>query len=69
MSSTIIAIRKQAVSVTEEVSLKNDKRSISVVEYNAEHSKWSTEHGIFSGQIHVLKLSLGKKWAPTSLVS
>jgi len=52
---------KQAVSVAEEVSLKNDKRSISVIEYNTEPSKWSTEHGIFSGQVHVLKFSLGEK--------
>jgi len=51
---------KEAVSVAEEVSLK-DERSTSVVEYNAEHSKWSTEHGIFSGQVHVLKLSLEEK--------
>jgi len=53
-----LQFEKEAVSVAEEVSLKNDERSSSVVEYNAEHSKSSTEHRIFSGQVHVLKLSL-----------
>jgi hypothetical protein len=55
---TSFQYEKQAVSVAEEVSLKNDERSSSVVEYNDEYSKWSTEHRIFSGQVHVLKLSL-----------